>query len=99
MAIPVGVASGKGWGIYNTSMPQLAKVISGMLHHPVIDKTGLDGSYDFRSAMIFSDEDFQSGDVVGSFLPAVSEMGLKLTTARGPVETFMIDHAEPPSPN
>jgi uncharacterized protein (TIGR03435 family) len=32
-------------------------------------------------------------------LPAVSEMGLKLTQAKGPVEKFVIDHAEHPSEN
>jgi uncharacterized protein (TIGR03435 family) len=29
----------------------------------------------------------------------VNEMGLKLTQAKGPVEKFVIDHAEHPSEN
>jgi uncharacterized protein (TIGR03435 family) len=33
------------------------------------------------------------------YLPAVNEMGLKLTQAKGPVEKFVIDHAEYPSEN
>jgi uncharacterized protein (TIGR03435 family) len=29
----------------------------------------------------------------------VEAAGLKLTKSTGPVETFVIDHAEPPTPN
>lgn len=95
-----GAVEGKGVSMYNTSIPQLAKFLSeSLLHHPVIDKTGLDGQYDFRSATIVTKEDFQNGSVMDMWLPAVNEMGLKLTQAKGPVETFVIDHAEPPSPN
>jgi uncharacterized protein (TIGR03435 family) len=95
-----GIAEGKGVGLYNTSMPQLAKFLSNaLLHHPVIDKTGLDGRYDFTSATIVTKEDFEGGDVVNLYLPAVNEMGLKLTQATGPVERFVIDHAEHPSEN
>jgi uncharacterized protein (TIGR03435 family) len=95
-----GAVEGKGVGLYNTSMPELAKFLSeALLHHPVIDKTGLDGRYDFRSATIVTKEDFESGSVMNLYLPAVNEMGLKLTQAKGPVETFVIDHAERPSAN
>jgi uncharacterized protein (TIGR03435 family) len=90
-------ASPKGWGIFNTSMPQLAAFLGSVLRHPVIDKTGLDSSYDFRSTVALTPEDFQSGP--NSFLPVVGEMGLKLSSSKGPVESFVIDHAEHPSPN
>jgi uncharacterized protein (TIGR03435 family) len=91
---------GKGVGLYNTSMPQLAKFLSEtLLHHPVIDKTGLDGGYDFTSATIITKEDFVSGNRMNLYLPAVNEMGLKLTQAKGPVEKFVIDHVERPSDN
>ena len=95
-----GAVEGKGVGVYNASMPQLARFLSEtLLHHPVIDKTGLDGRYDFRSATIVTKEDFESGNVMNLYLPAVKEMGLKLTQATGPVEKFVIDHAEHPSGN
>jgi len=95
-----GAVEGKGVGLYNTSIPQLAKFLSeSLLHHPVIDKTGLDGRYDFRSATIVTKEDFESGNVMNLYLPAVNEMGLKLTPTTGPVEKFVIDHAEHPSGN
>ena len=34
-----------------------------------------------------------------SFKDLIREIGLKLEPAQGPVETFIIDHAEKPSPN
>jgi uncharacterized protein (TIGR03435 family) len=95
-----GAGEGRGVGMYNTSMPQLAKFLSeALLHRPVIDKTGLDGRYDFRSAVIVTKEDFENGNVQDMWLPAVGEMGLKLTQTKGPVEKFVIDHAERPSEN
>jgi uncharacterized protein (TIGR03435 family) len=96
----VGAVSGKGWGLYNTSMPQLATFLSvNILHRPVIDKTGLDGSYDFQSATIITHEDFKEGNVSNMLLPAVKEMGLKLTETQGPVTKLVIDHAEQPTAN
>ena len=96
----IGAAGGKGWGLYNASMSQLADLLSvRILHHPVFDKTGLEGNYDFRSATIMTDEDFKEGNVTNMLIPAVKEMGLKLTETTGPVETFVIDHAEPPTAN
>lgn len=95
-----GAVEGKGLGLYNTSMPQFANFLSGnILHHPVIDKTGLDGGYDFQSKTIVTEEDIRSGNTTSMWAPAIREMGLKLTEATGPVETFVIDHAEQPSAN
>jgi uncharacterized protein (TIGR03435 family) len=94
-----GAVEGKGLGFYNITMPQLAKFLSTILRHPVIDKTGLHDNYDFQSATIVTKDDFQNGDIQSMFLPAVKEMGLRLTESTGPVETFVIDHAEPPTAN
>ena len=95
-----GAVEGKGLSLYNSSMPQLAHFLSGnILRHPVIDKTGLEGGYDFQSKTILTKEDFESGDHLSMWLAAVKEMGLKLTDSSGPVETFVINHAEPPSAN
>jgi len=96
----VGAVGGKGVGIYNASMGQLAAFLAGyILRHPVIDKTGLDGSYNFQSKTIVTDDDIRSGDTTSMWVPAVKEMGLKLTETTGPVETFVIDRAELPSAN
>lgn len=95
-----GAVAGKPLAFYNVSMPQLAKFLSGaLLHHPVIDKTGLDERYDFTSGTIVTSEDIQTGNVMSMWPGAVKEMGLRLTESNGPVESFVIDHAERPSAN
>ena len=62
----------------------------------VVDKTGLDGSYDCQASW-----SREGSDGTGpSFFTAIQEqMGLKLEPAKGPVEILLIDHIEPPSEN
>lgn len=91
-----GAILGDGlWGT-NISMQLLASRLSAYLEHPVLDRTGLKGSFDFKY-------EYHSGDaqpdVVASILTAVQGLGLKLEPAKGPVETFVIDHAEKPAEN
>ena len=89
--------TGGHWYLFNTSVPQLAKFASDyVLRKPVIDRTGLDGSFDYKDpdARIQQEMDFD-----GTFPIFIQALGLKLTLAKGPVETFVIDHAEKPSPN
>lgn len=83
--------------VFDTSMPQLAKFASNyILHKPVIDKTGLDGPFDYKDpdAKIQQEQDFQ-----GSFPVFIQDVGLKLTSSQGAVEMLVIKHAERPSPN
>lgn len=95
----VGFASGR-WAIVNCSMPQLVKFASDyIVHTPVIDQTGLTGWYDYRQPAPPSDEGADYRDNTDSFLRLIPELGLKLERTKGPVETFVIDHAEKPSPN
>jgi uncharacterized protein (TIGR03435 family) len=70
-----------------------------MLQRPVRDETGLKGTFDFKFGG--SDEaahqDYQ--DFVSGVIMSVQGIGLKLKSAKGPVETIVIDHVEQPSPN
>ena len=62
---------------------------------PVIDKTGLKGLFEFRlDYAVRPDED--RPDI---FRALQDQLGLKLESARGPVEFFVIDHIEKPSEN
>lgn len=88
------------WNISNTSMQDLAKFAGdNILRRPVLDKTELDGSFDFRSKTAQAESGMQDGGDVDSFLAFLNEIGLQMKSAKGPVETFTIDHAEKPSPN
>lgn len=85
--------------MHDTTMPELAAFLSrNVILRPVSDRTGLDGAFDFQSASILTDEDVR-GDRSETFLPVLSEIGLKLQKTTGPVETFVIDHAGLPTPN
>ena len=86
------------WVISSTAMPQLAKFASDyVLHCPVVDRTGLTGYFDYSSPP--EEWDVYQKDQTGSFLSLIREVGLKLSSSKGPVETLAIDHAERPSPN
>jgi len=85
--------------LFNTSMPQLAQFANNyVVHRPVFDRTGLTGFFDYRSTMQVEPAT-QQDEFVNSFMSLIPEVGLKLKRAKGPVETFVIDHAEAPAPN
>jgi uncharacterized protein (TIGR03435 family) len=91
-----GGITGDGlWGM-NISMPQLAARLSAYLEHPVADRTGLQGSFDFKYEYRTDDA---RPDVVASILESVQGIGLRLEAGKGPVETLVIDHAEKLSEN
>ena len=73
------------------SMPRLARFLAGpnvRLGRPVIDKTGLDGVFDF-SLEWTTDPDGPS-----IFTALQEQLGLKLEAKKGPVEVLVVDHAE-----
>ncbi|MGD0496938.1 MAG: M56 family metallopeptidase [Bryobacteraceae bacterium] len=87
--------NGDGLAGINISMPQLAARLSAWLQHPVLDRTGLKGSFDFK----VDNSGDPAPDQISGILTSVQEIGLKLKAGRGPVETIVIDHAEKPSAN
>ena len=82
-------------------MPELAKRLSNFLERPVIDRTGLAGSFDFESKVGESDPNAVESqpDATALLITAIHGLGLKITDAKGPVESVVIDGAEQPSPN
>ena len=89
--------TGGHWFLFNASALDLAKFAGDyVLHKPVTDITGLKGSFDYRDqdAKVAQESDFE-----GSFTGFLRDVGLKLTSAKGPLETFAIEHAEKPPEN
>ena len=86
----------------NTSMAELADRLSVRpfgLDHPVLDKTGLSGSYDFTlkfadSIMELKQSLARESQEPGTYASALADLGLKLEGQRGPVELLVVDHAE-----
>ena len=77
-------------------------VLTGMLSHalgrPVIDKTGLTGSYYFGVLKWAGDESTDSS-LPSLFALMRGEFGLELKAEPGPVPVLVIDHGEKPTAN
>jgi len=96
-AYPWAGGNYKDWyGGKNIPMPKLAERMGNWLGRPVIDQTGLAGSFDFDYKTSDPDND---ADITGFLLAAMKALGLELKASKGPIQTFVIDHIERPSPN
>jgi len=83
-----------------TSMGILADWLSRLpqIGWPVIDQTGLKGGYDIK--LQYSREQPESGNAgMDIFIALRQQLGLKLQSTKGPVESIVIDHIERPLEN
>ena len=84
-------------GSRDTTMELIAGSLPsfGRLGRPVIDQTGLTGRFDFK--LEWTPDEQPEGP---TFLEALREqLGMKLESIKGPVQTLIIDHLERPSEN
>jgi uncharacterized protein (TIGR03435 family) len=96
----VMVLNKDGIHFYGASMASLASILSVMANQgPVQDKTGLTGLYDFTFAPPADDVDPGISPLAAMFLSGLNNLGLKLDSEKGQVETLVIDHMERPSEN
>ena len=87
--------SGQGVTIEN-----LVASFANICGRPVFDKTGLTGKYDYKLEYAPEDAQADPDSSAPSIFTAVQEqLGLKLESAKGPVEILVIDHAERASGN
>ena len=94
----VGTARNTGpglWGL-NATMELLAKRLSDDVKRPVIDGTGIEGSYDFDFEL---ERNWDNWDVVSAVIAAVQGIGLKLESGKGPIEVLVIDSIAKPTAN
>jgi uncharacterized protein (TIGR03435 family) len=86
----------------------LSRSYNSVLGRNVIDKTGLNGTFDIHLKWVFdplngqrSGSDATTPDLAGpSIFTALQEqLGLKLESAKGPVEVLVLDRIEKPSAN
>ncbi len=96
-------------------MADLARTLSMVLGRPVVDKTGVTGQFDVQMTFTpdpstaglprppggaSSDAATSTDQPTTSIFSALQEqLGLKLESAKGPVEVLVIDHVERPSEN
>ena len=107
---PDWVNNGRHVSCQALTMELFAKgFLTEQMHAPVIDQTGINGSFDF--SMNWAPEEPSAGRPGGepsaasdpsapSFFSAIREqLGLKLESGKGPVEVLIVDHAERASEN
>ena len=100
-----GVSQGAVQGRYRlkaTRMPMLvlASMLENQMERLVIDKTGLEGVFDFQLEWALDLNAKASDDAAPSVFTAVEEqLGLRLESTRAPVEVIVIDSVERPSEN
>ncbi|GGH07363.1 TIGR03435 family protein [Silvibacterium dinghuense] len=91
-------SDGKGNGEIvgqNTTMPYTAQQLSETLQRPVIDQTGITGSYDFH----VDAPDEANADQTNAVLEGLPQLGLRLRAGKAPVDTIVIDAVTQPTPN
>lgn len=94
----------KGYKLFRTTIADFATEFSARLDRPVVDKTGIAGTFDIH--LNVSPADLYPNDstsdpyaVFDAVRVAVQKLGLKLDRAKGPGEFLIIDHVERPSEN
>jgi uncharacterized protein (TIGR03435 family) len=91
----------------NTTMVELAQSLqTAVLDRPVVDKTGIEGRYDFTLDWMPDDSQFASfgprqpipdNGKPNTFEAFQEQLGLKLEATQAPADVFVIDKIEHPS--
>ena len=106
--VPLGAGGARLIG-GKVPMAEFVRVLSRLLGHTVTDQTGFSGVFDVN--VDFLPDDTTPGlpapppgaipfaVASPSIFSAVQQLGLRLESAKGPVDVFFIDHVERPSEN
>jgi len=80
------------------SISNFAANLSHIVGRVIVNKTGLEGGYDFT--LDYAPEGADASDTRPSIFTALEEqLGLKLVPSKGPVDVIVIDHIERPTAN
>ena len=86
----------------SVSTRYLASYLTSSLGRLVVDRTNLNGSFDFKVEVELDDNDIitdKRSALSTALLNAMPKLGFKLDSKREAVDVLVIDHAEEPSPN
>jgi uncharacterized protein (TIGR03435 family) len=100
-------------GVVNANMGHFAGLMQGsVLDRPVVDRTGLEGRFDFTLSWTPDDSQFRSfgprppapattdpNAPPGLFTAIQEQLGLRLERGNAPVDVIVIDRVEKPSEN
>jgi uncharacterized protein (TIGR03435 family) len=98
-----------------TTLTDLANALSRVSDRPILDKTGLSGLFDFQLSFVPDSSISGMAGPIGagepsatlplvdgagpSIFSALQQLGLRLESAKYPVEILVVDHLERPSEN
>ena len=85
-----------------TTMAALATMLAGMVRRPVIDNTGLTGSFTYEieyEPVAFDSPDREPSKLPSIFTALQEQLGLRLDAARAPVDVLVIDRIDRPTPD
>jgi uncharacterized protein (TIGR03435 family) len=89
------------WNATAVDMPGAAAALVGVLGRSVVDKTGVTGKYDIHVEWTpdQAPAGVERGDngAVSLFTVLAEQLGLKVESARGPVDVLVIDHIDRPT--
>jgi uncharacterized protein (TIGR03435 family) len=87
-------------------LSSLASLVAGQVGRPVVDRTGLTGTFDVEMRWSFATSAALggAGDAAGSDGPSIftalqEQLGFKLEPTKTSVDYLVIDHIEPPAAN
>ena len=83
------------------TMQQLTSALQSMVERPVVDRTGLKGSYDIELKWTLMDDagNVQQNDSPSIFSALQEQLGLKLDTRKEPFDVIVIDRVTLPTEN
>ena len=104
-AIPSGYGGVNGRNQYRKvtkgTMEDLADGLQVYAGRPVVDRTGLTGTYDYRMEATpeFRINNNPELSDISVFTAVQEQLGLKLEPEKAPIEILVVDHIEKPSAN
>lgn len=90
------------WSIRSWTIPQLAQRLTNALGRPVVDRTKLEGTFDFD--LTFATQAPTLDAAAQAQVPALTtaireQLGLRLDATRAPVDVLVVDTIEAPTAN
>lgn len=79
----------------NTTTDYMATMFSYYLHLPVLNQTGITGSWDYHLDPV----DSENHDMQSAVYSVIDRLGLKIKRGRGPIQTLVIDQIDHPTMN
>ena len=82
------------------NMASLARMLISVVDAPVVDRTGIEGEYNFDLQFVPLLAAPNADDPLGDIFAVLQQkLGLKLEATKGPVEVLVVDHLEMPTAN